>query len=533
MIRIFLFLILFQFSFSRARATGEYIVALVNGGETVYLEVNPCVGQVYKVKINFNAGNGGISYVSWYVNGQLAKTVQNDSIVNLPATTNTMNITCTVHYVNGSSGTTAAALPVTVNSVILGQITASSTSANLGCSLPISLTTGIAGGYSPPPDETSYTWSLPGTWSIASGAGSNSVTVTPDATSSGNILATLVINACGYKSNSSTVAMSRTASNAQEFLYTNPVVLCDNSTSSFSVLGACGASSYTWTVSGNTVAKFQASGTQSVTTSTASAAITTGLLAGASTNLSVVANYPGGTSSSAISETILSGAPNASLLNIVSQGPPWCANVPISFGVNYNGSCTNFQSEGITNVTWWVAPTPTQIINNAGLAHCTIGTNSGVEIKFSRSSTMYNVRASATNACGTSGLNTALFVTLGQAGITCPIGDAADADSATADAARGIFGSASASGFSIAPNPSTGQVLVTLPSKADDLEKTPSLIRQIDVYNVAGVRVKTFSFGAGVAGSTSVDLGNSANGIYILVITTDKARYNEKIAVAR
>jgi hypothetical protein len=107
-------------------------------------------------------------------------------------------------------------------------------------------------------------------------------------------------------------------------------------------------------------------------------------------------------------------APSASLLTIVSEGPDVCPGVAVEFGARYNGSCTNFIDEGITNVTWTVSPTPTSIEDNAGMAGCAIASknNSGVLITFPSSPTLYNVTITATNACGTSGSSSPYVVTV-------------------------------------------------------------------------------------------------------------------------
>ncbi len=51
------------------------------------------------------------------------------------------------------------------------------------------------------------------------------------------------------------------------------------------------------------------------------------------------------------------------------------------------------------------------------------------------------------------------------------------------------------------------------------------------MYNLVGVHLRSLQYGAGIKGSVTVDLSNLPNRIYILTITTDKGRFNEKVEI--
>lgn len=247
---------------------------------------------------------------------------------------------------------------------------------------------------------------------------------------------------------------------------------------------------------------------------------------------------------------ICTGAPLASSLSIVSQGPDVCPDVPVSFGARYGGSCTNYLDAGITNVNWMVSPAAKQIVSNAGTAGCGHGTNSGVTITFNPTPTMYNVTITASNVCGTSGTSSPYVVTIlppGSCGGLSPLAASALAGSPRSVNGEQMVSHATAAGFAISPNPSSGQVLVTLPrsgaATGSSLFKDPdagqpagvhpSVIRKIDVYSLVGRPLRSLQYGDGIGGSLTVDLGDFANGLYIMVITTDVGKFNEKVMIAK
>jgi hypothetical protein len=196
--------------------------------------------------------------------------------------------------------------------------------------------------------------------------------------------------------------------------------------------------------------------------------------------------------------------PDYSRLSIVSQGPSVCAGVNVGFGARYDGNCTNLLAAGITNVTWTVSPSPTSITNNAGTSGCgASANNSGVQIKFGSASTNYNVSINATNVCGTSFQSDAYVVTTKSA-IMCGGGPH----------------------FTVAPNPSSGNLVVTATSEQDETanqtarianaeKSTDNRIFEIKISNAQGVIKKSYKYSTGVK-SVNLDLTSLPSGTYFI-----------------
>lgn len=382
---------------------------------------------------------------------------------------------------------------------------------------------------------TGYLWKTTG-W-LYNGAPLNgqtttttsSITLTPDPNGTpGNVSVTYIIN--GAAVNADTYTESVTVSKITYNLpMTGPQVLCGGA-QTYSVANLPAGASISWTVSSN----LQIIGAANTSSIQVQPLVSSG-------SGTVQASINGNCFSSPVGDimTVGIGIPNWSQLSIVSEGPSICPNVPVMFGARYAGNCTNFLNEGITNVTWSVAPNPAQIVSDAGTAGCSRGNNSGVTIRFNPNPTMYNVRISATNACGTSGLSNAYPVSFMPSG--CPnvvTSGLAVEKQGVADDSLAIGKAAAVSPvlsrFSVSPNPSTGRILVGVARtdvSADGLQ--PSMIRHIDVYNSVGLLVRSLQYGTGVNGTITVDLGNVTPGIYILSILTDKGRFSEKVALIK
>ncbi len=234
----------------------------------------------------------------------------------------------------------------------------------------------------------------------------------------------------------------------------------------------------------------------------------------------LTANFPD--CGSSVSLPICTAAPDYNNLSVVSQGPSVCPNVPVAFGARYNSSCTNLVAAGITNIQWSVSPAAAQIVSNAGTAGCGPGiTNSGVTIRFNPNPTQYNVRITAQNACGTSSLSNGYVVTFmsGCASLATASGEKTGVTTEDAPAAPAL------PAFTMSPNPSTGLVSVASPASAP--------IRQIDVYNLLGMPVKSLHYSAGTNGTVTIDLSNAPKGVYIMTVLTSTGRYNKKLALLK
>gem|GEM_PF-1654731 len=377
---------------------------------------------------------------------------------------------------------------------------------------------------------TGYQWNTTGwlyngnpvTGPFTTSTPSISLTPQPGATP-GNVSVTYVINGTPVTADTYTVPVTVTLI-TPNLNITGPQTICGG-TQTYSIANIPTGSTITWTLSSN-LSLVSGQGTSSIQ-------VQASVSSGQGTIQATITN-PCFTGQAGSLMTVGIGVPNWSQLSIVSQGPPFCANVPIGFGARYAGNCTNFGAEGITNIAWTTS-NPATITSEAGTAGCGRGNNSGVTIRFNPNPTQYNVWITATNACGTSSQSNPYTVTLSTGGGgTCPM----FAGAASADSKQGIGGdsafTAAVSRFEITPNPTSGRVLIGLARNgliAGTVQ--PSLIRRIDVYSSVGAPVRSLSYGTGVTGTVTVDLGTSTPGIYILAIQTDKGRYTEKVELIK
>ncbi len=126
---------------------------------------------------------------------------------------------------------------------------------------------------------------------------------TPDATTGGLLVATITLP-CGYQE-TRMFTINRIAQ-APSFNASSPVSTCSTSTS-LSINPICGATTYTYTITGSSGVVFTSNGLQSLTVSSTSVDLS---LSGApsSNTVKVKANYPGSYSSSEISSPLNYGA---------------------------------------------------------------------------------------------------------------------------------------------------------------------------------------------------------------------------------
>jgi hypothetical protein len=301
-----------------------------------------------------------------------------------------------------------------------------------------------------------------------------------------NVSATVTANGTAYNTNTSTVAI------------TPPVLSINGSagicgtSSNYSINGlpACGAA-VTWSLT-------PATGVASLSC-TSCATTTVTKIANGNVILKATVVRCGNTQTLQLPLNV--GSLDVTKLSVVGEGPGICPNVPIMFGARYNGNCTNFNAAGITDITWNVAPTPTQIVYNAGTAGCTGSVNNaGVTIKFPSTSTQYNVKITATNACGTTSFCTPYVVTIMPG---CP------------------------SNFvMVSPNSARNEVTVT------SIKKTPDYaFDDIKVYDLQGNLKKQYSYKK--VNTAKINITNLANGIYLLEVTNGTVKDRQQLVVQK
>lgn len=168
-------------------------------------------------------------------------------------TTATESATLLNHNMTKSAGFSSPVKTFVDGNVVSTPTTVCSSTYCAGVSAPAAISgtatvcSGTSVSYSVPAvsGATSYSWSLPGTWSgISTG---NSITVTAGA--SGGIIAVAAVNSC-TTSSSTTLAVTVNPSATVPGAVSGPPALCAGTTDSYSVAPVSGATSYSWTLPG-------------------------------------------------------------------------------------------------------------------------------------------------------------------------------------------------------------------------------------------------------------------------------------------
>jgi len=197
---------------------------------------NPiCAGNPTILSVTGGSLGTGASW-TWYTGSCLG------TVVGTGATLSVSPVTATTYYVAaaGSCGTTACS-SVTVNMSASPPSPGLPTGSSNPCSASsqIYTTTSSAGA-------TSYNWTVPAGWTINSGQGTTSITVTPGATS-GNICVSAV-GPCGTSAPSCLPITVTTPPSAPSSI-TGTTPVCPG-TEPYSITPVASASGYTWVVSG-------------------------------------------------------------------------------------------------------------------------------------------------------------------------------------------------------------------------------------------------------------------------------------------
>ncbi|HLP93615.1 MAG TPA: T9SS type A sorting domain-containing protein [Saprospiraceae bacterium] len=202
---------------------------------------------------------------------------------------------------------------IEVNTNCLGQIEVKANGSTIsgntytlpeGCIAPITFT-------STANNSTGFSWTGPSTWTPSTATG-DTYTVTPSSVSGGSVVITAQGPCCNIQG-TRTITVSRTRPGTS---FVNPVTELCTPTKKITfnlantLTSLCGASSFTYTLSGNPpFASFSANGLRVITTSAST--ILVDFAAGNYTqNLNVKVNYPGGSSAThSITITLYNGIP--------------------------------------------------------------------------------------------------------------------------------------------------------------------------------------------------------------------------------
>ncbi len=211
------------------------------------------------------------------------------------------------------------------------SITTSIINPNYGCTNPITYnlnTYNCTGSFCDAVysvNQFEITWTAPSGWSQSSiSSNGSSVTFIPDASTGGNITATIILP-CGY-TEIKTYTVYR-GTEQPSIPNSNTYTLC-NSTGNFPINSICGSISYTYTIIGSSGITFSANGLQTITTTSTAPIIN---LSGSSTAFvyKVKANFINNISSSEISADLYYGTPPidfVSFLNPSSGEGYWCSS---------------------------------------------------------------------------------------------------------------------------------------------------------------------------------------------------------------
>ena len=318
---------------------------------------NGSTSGAFDIELSTNSGSTWSSIVSNYTSNN---GYYNWSVPNLPSST------CLIRVKDHANGAIVDASNATFSIVALAQpgaITGSTTvcqgtSQTYYCPL-------VSGA-------TKYIWTLPSGW--VGYSTNNAITVSIGA-SSGSI-GVMAMNACDT-SLAQLLAITVNQLPSMPGSVSGLASICANSTQSYTVSAASGASSYSWTLpSGWT-------GTSSTTSISAIAGSTSG-------NVSVIANNACGSSAASILPVSIITAPSTPS-SITGLSTP-CQNTLQTYSVN-----------AVPNASFytWTLPNGWTGTSNTSTLSTTVGTLSG------------NVLVSAGNACG-SGTVSTLAVTIGN-----------------------------------------------------------------------------------------------------------------------
>jgi hypothetical protein len=296
------------------------------------------------------AVSGATSY-SWTLHSGWSGTSTTNSISTTAGSTSG-TISVTANNTCGSS--TAAALPITVNSIPNTPGTISGTS---------TICSGLSNTYSvtADPGVTSYTWILPSGWSGTSTT--NSISTTASSTS-GTISVT-ANNTCG-SSTAATLPITVNTTPSTPGVISGTSTICSSSSNTYSVTAVSGATSYSWTLPSG----------WGGTSTTNSISTTAGSTSG---TISVTANNTCGSSTAAalpITVYSIPATPGA-----ISGASTICSGSLNSYSVTAD--------PGVSSYTWTLP---------SGWS----GTSTNNSISATASSTSGTITVTANNTCGSS-----------------------------------------------------------------------------------------------------------------------------------
>lgn len=299
--------------------------------------------------------------------------------INSGAGTNSISVTAGVFGQNGTISVTASngcgtsvasSLSVSVNPP--APVTPASIS---GSPAVCPGTTGNVYTVSAVPDASSYNWTVPTGWSITSGAGTNSITVTAGAVGQNGNITVIAVNTCGSSTAQQLAVVVSAGTPSMPGAISGPSPVCPNTSGLvYSITNVANASSYDWVVPAGWVIT-SGSGTNSIT-------VTSGSVAG---NITVAAVNSCGTS--AVRSRSIT-------LNPAIPATPGSVTGPAMVCPNTTGHTYSIAS--VPNATTYTWNVPAGWSITAGANTTSITVNAGAAGQNG------NITVTAGNSCGTS-----------------------------------------------------------------------------------------------------------------------------------
>jgi hypothetical protein len=221
---------------------------------TVYnVTVNAAATPIITGTNNLCANTGYYTYVTqpgytgyiWTVSsgGQITGGQGTNAVTIIWNTAGAQSVSVNYANSNGCYATAPVQYPVTVNTVpgAAGAIT--------GTSVVCAGTQGVAYSCAPVTGATAYAWTLPAGYNLASGAGTNSITVNFDATALTGTITVAGNNTCGNGAPSPSFAVTITPLPASAGAVSGPTTVCAGSAGNvYTIPAIANATGYTWAV---------------------------------------------------------------------------------------------------------------------------------------------------------------------------------------------------------------------------------------------------------------------------------------------
>jgi hypothetical protein len=467
--------------------------ALLSNAQTIGIQhdnapnpdvVTPCSSQTYELT-NVAAYLGTlpsgwkICSVQWEDGGYHVLQTTTDTKVTLTVSSKfTLMAYVTLGDANCSQQTHTTSSTIAVDLIPMALSTPVVPQPPTGCTQAFSASTSIINDASHyvPSGGYSVAWNLPAGWTYSPAA--LSTTITPTATTTRSISATLTLSACPYSVTSPVYSLSAGGTPAP-YMIASPALVCTSSQDySIDASPTCGALNYTYTITPSISGVVFTSNGQLTYTTAATTVNVSFPSGGGNFLLSVTANYPGGVSSPTASYRYYFGLPQ--MYCSISK---WVGYVFTAQATNYPGATYH----------WTVAGYPPSTGGSIITKEVACGVNTPISVY-------------AVGACGTT--NTATIT---------------------------VNPSCTGGGpklLNVSPNPVQGVMKITLLDEENKAKAAGKgrLVKAIRVVDKGGRIVRRWEFGTGTT-EAFINTSGLAADIYILQVFDGERWVHREIIV--